>query len=395
MTVKATAAGTLYIALELGQDKWLLAFATQAAEKPRFRPLPARDLDRLGQEIARAKTRFGLPADAPVRTCYEAGRDGFWLHRALSARGIDNVVVDSGSIEVNRRTKRVKTDPVDAAKLVNLLCRYHAGERKVWSVVQVPAVADEDRRQLHRGLKDLQRQQTQCSNRIQGLLASVGLSAEVDAQFRTVLSALRDWEGQPVPAGLQERLLQEYTVWEVLHRQVREASNEQERRLRAGPEPYLEQVRRLMGLKAVGVRSAWILVVELFCWRGIQNGKELGSLVGLVPMPYNSGQTEREQGISKAGNKHVRSLIVALAWLWLRWQPGSALSQWYQRRFGAGNKRARKVGIVALARKLLIALWRYLERGELPEGAQEKDWRLRVDSTARRHAQVAAAGATV
>jgi transposase len=395
MTVNTTAGSALYIALELGQDKWLLAFATQAAEKPRFRPVPARDLDRLDQEMARAKTRFGLPTDAPVRTCYEAGRDGFWLHRALRARGIDNVVVDSGSIEVNRRTKRVKTDPVDAAKLVNLLCRYHAGERKVWSVVQVPAVADEDRRQLHRGLKDLQRQQTECSNRIKGLLASVGLATEVNAQFRTVLAALRDWEGQPVPAGLRERILQEYAVWEVLHQQVREASNEQERRLRAGQEPYLEQVRRLMGLKAVGVRSAWILVVELFCWRGIKNGKELGSLVGLVPVPYNSGQTEREQGISKAGNKHVRGLIVELAWLWLRWQPGSALSQWYQRRFGAGNKRARKVGIVALARKLLIALWRYLAHGELPEGAQEKDWRLLVDSTARRHATRAAAEATV
>jgi transposase len=393
MTANTTAGGTLYIALELGQDKGLLAFATQAAQKPRFRPVPARDLDRLDQEIDRAKARFGLPADAPVRTCYEAGRDGFWLHRALTARGLDNVVVDSGSIEVNRRTKRVKTDPVDAAKLVSLLCRYHAGERQVWSVVQVPTVADEDRRQLHRGLKDLQRRQTECNNRIKGLLASVGLTAEVNAQFREALAQLRDWEGQPVPAGLRERILQEYTAWEVLHRQVREVSNEQERRLRAGQEPYLEQVRRLMGLKAVGVRSAWVLVLELFSWRGITNGKELGSLVGLVPMPYNSGQSEREQGISKAGNKHVRALIVELAWLWLRWQPGSALSQWYQRRFGSGNKRARKVGIVALARKLLIALWRYLERGELPEGALEKDWRLRVDSTARRHAQAAAAGA--
>jgi len=153
----------------------------------------------------------------------------------------------------------------------------------------------------------------ECSNRIKGLLASVGLSAEVNAQFRTALAALRDWEGQPVPVGLRERILQEYAVWEVLHQQVREASNEQERRLRAGQEPYLDQVRRLMGLRAVGVRSAWILVVELFCWRGIRNGKELGSLVGLVPMPYNSGQTEREQGISKAGNKHVRGLIVELA----------------------------------------------------------------------------------
>ncbi|HEV3256794.1 MAG TPA: IS110 family transposase [Gemmataceae bacterium] len=385
----------LYVALELSQDKWLLACATAAAEKPRFRPVPARDLARLDLEIARAKERFGLPADAPVRTCYEAGRDGFWLHRALTSRGISNLVVDSSSIEVDRRKKRVKTDPVDAAKLLNLLCRYHGGEGKVWRVVQVPAVADEDRRQLHRGLKDLQRQRTECSNRIMGLLASLGLTAEVNAEFRTTLSGLRDWSGQAVPTGLQVRILQEYAVWETLHRQERDAANEQERRLREGQEPYLAQVRRLLGLKAIGVRGAWILVVELFAWRGIKNGKELGALVGLVPMPYTSGQTEREQGISKAGNKHVRGLIVELAWLWLRWQPGSALSQWYECRFGCGNKRARKVGIVALARKLLIALWRYLEHGELPPGAVEKDWRLCVDSTARRHAGAARAAAAV
>jgi len=384
-----TATRALYIALELGWEKWHIACATQAAEKPRFRPVPARNLQRLQEEIARAKARFGLPDDAPVFTCYEAGRDGFWLHRALTSLGITNVVVDSSAIEVNRRRKQVKSDPVDAAKLLNLLCRYHAGERKVWSVVTVPAVADEDRRQLHRGLKDLQRQQTECSNRIKGLLASQGLDAAVDAHFRTTLAELRDWSGQPVPAGMQQRILQEYAVWEVLHRQVRDAANEQERQLREGTEPHLEGMRRLMGLKAVGVRSAWILVMELFSWRQITSGKQLGALVGLTPMPYDSGQREREQGISKAGNKHVRSLIVELAWLWLRWQPGSALSQWYDRRFGSGNTRARKVGIVALARKLLIALWRYVEQGVRPEGAVEKDWRLLVDSTARRHAKPA------
>jgi transposase len=391
MTTTTTA--TLYIALELGTDKWLLACTTQAAQKPRFRGLAARDLAKLQEEIAKAKARFQLPADAPVCTCYEAGRDGFWLHRALTKLGVHNVVVDASAIEVNRRSKHAKTDPIDAGKLVNLLCRYHGGERQVWSVVHVPSVADEDRRQLHRSLKDLQRQQTECSNRIKGLLASLGLVAAVDADFRTTLAGLRDWAGQPVPAGMQQRLLQEYAVWEMLHRQVRDAANEQERRLREGREPYLDKVRRLLGLRAVGVRSAWVLVLELFAWRDIKNGKELGALVGLTPVPYDSGKRQREQGISKAGNKHVRALVVELAWLWLRWQPGSALSQWYQRRFGSGNRRARKVGIVALARKLLIALWRYLERGEVPEGATEKDWRLCVSSTARRHAKAAAAAA--
>jgi transposase len=400
-----TTTGTLYIALELGQDKWLMACATQAAERPRYRSLPARNLSRLQEEIAKAKRRFGLPTDAPVCTCYEAGRDGFWLHRALTALGIHNVVVDSGAltalgihnvvvdsgaIEVKRGRKHVKSDPVDAAQLLNLLCRSHGGERKAVSVVNVPTVAEEDRRQLHRGLKDLQRQQTECSNRIKGLLASQGLEAAVDVNFRATLDRLRDWAGQPVPAGLRARVLQEFTVWEVLHRQVRDAANSQERQLREGTQPYLEKVRQLMGLKAVGVRSAWILVTELFAWRDIQNGKELGALVGLTPTPYGSGKREWEQGISKAGNKHVRAVIVELAWLWLRWQPGSSLSQWYQRRFGTGNKRARKIGIVALARKLLIALWRYVDQGEQPAGAAEKDWRLCVDSTARRHAKAAA-----
>jgi transposase len=386
-----TTTRTLYVALELGCDKWVLASATQAAEKPRFRTVAARNLAALNDEIAKAKVRFGLAADAPVCTCYEAGRDGFWLHRALTKIGITNVVVDASSIEVNRRQKQIKSDPVDAGKLVNMLCRYHAGERKVWSVVNAPSVQDEDGRQLHRGMKDVQRQKTECSNRIKGLLASQGLTAAVDANFRATLARLRDWAEQPVPAGMQTRLLQEYAVWETLHRQERDCANEQERQLRESQDRRQEQMRRLMGLKAVGARTAWILVMELFSWRAIKNGKELGALVGLTPVPYDSGKSKREQGISKAGNKHVRALMVELAWLWLRWQPTSALSQWYERRFGVGNKRARKVGIVALARKLLIALWRLVEHGELPEGAQEKDWRLNVNSTARRHAKQAAA----
>src|SRR6516162_8836357 len=287
-TATTTNTGALYMALELGADKWVLASATQAAEKPRFRTVSARALGKLVEEIGKAKARFDLPQDAPVHTCYEAGRDGFWLHRALTKMGIDNVIVDASSIEINRRHKHVKSDPVDAAKLVNMLCRYHAGERKVWSVVNVPSVEDEDGRQLHRGMKDIQRQKTECSNRIKGLLASQGLTAAVDANFRTTLAGLRDWAGQPVPAGLQQRLLQEFAVWEALHRQERDSANEQERQVREGDEPYLAQVRRLLGLKAVGVRSAWVLVAELFAWRDIRSGKELGALVGLTPTPYDS-----------------------------------------------------------------------------------------------------------
>jgi transposase len=389
-TTTTTAQATLYLAFELGWDKWLLAFATQPAQKPRIRRLTARDLPGLLLEVAKAKQRFGLPSDAPVCGCYEAGRDGFWLHRCLTHHGLTNVVVDAASIEVNRRAKRAKTDPIDAGKLLSLLIRSHHGERKVWSVVRPPSVEDEDRRQLHRGLKDLQNQRTECSNRIKGLLAALGLDVVVDGRFREGLAALRDWQGQPVPAGMQGRLLQEYAVWEVLQRQIRDAENARERQLREGQAPWLEEVRRLMSLKAIGIHSAWVFVLELFGWRQIQKGKELGSLAGLVPVPYDSGQSERAQGISKAGNRHVRGMVVEIAWMWLRLQPGSKLGRWYQTRFGGSNKRGRKVGIVALARKLLIALCRYVEHGELPEGAEEKDWRLRVSSTARRQARAAA-----
>jgi transposase len=368
----------LYLAFELGWEKWLLAFATQPAESPRRKAIPARDLDAVRAEIAKAKQRFGLPPDAPVYACYEAGRDGFWLHRWLTRAGVHNVVVDSASLECNgnRRAKRPKTDRIDAGALLRLLMRYHAGEKKVWAVVQVPAAADEDRRQLHRGLKDLQHQRTECSNRIKGLLASLGIDARVDGQFRERLDGLRDWEGKPVPAGM---------------RQARDLVNQQERELRHGSAPWLEKIRRLMGLKAIGVQTAWVLALEFFGWRDLRNGKQVGALAGLTPTPYTSGKSAREQGISKAGNKHVRGLMVEVAWMWLRLQPASKLSRWYQARFGAGNSRARKVGIVALARKLLIALWRYADRGELPEGAAEKDWRLRVDATARRRGRAAAA----
>src|SRR5262249_4080964 len=267
--------GTLYVALELGQDNWLIAWATQAAQKPRYRGLPARDLGTPQEELAKAQQRCGRPAGAPVGTGSEAGRQGVGLHRAWTTRGIHKVIVDSGALEVNRRRQHVQSDPVDAAQLVNLLCRYHGGERPVFRAVNVPTVVGEDRRQLHRGLRDLQRQQTECSNGIQGLLAPQGLEVKVGADSRTALGALRDRADQPVPAGLRERVLQEFAVGPALHRPVRDAAHAQERPLREGKEPYLEQVRRLRGLKAVGVRSARILVTELFAGRDLGNGQEL------------------------------------------------------------------------------------------------------------------------
>jgi transposase len=193
---------TLYLAFELGWSEWKLACATAAADAPRLRTLRARNLEGLRQEIAKAKRRFGLPDEAPVQTCYEAGRDGFWLHRWLVAQGIDNRIVDAASIEVNRRARRAKSDRLDAAKLLSMLLRYHHGESKVWSVVNVPTPEEEDRRQLHRDLFEMKAERTQHSNRIKGLLAGLGLEAEVTGDFPQRLAGLKSWDGASVLEGL-------------------------------------------------------------------------------------------------------------------------------------------------------------------------------------------------
>jgi transposase len=161
-------------------------------------------------------------------------------------------------------------------------------------------------------------------------------------------------------------------------RQIKDLELERRNRIRCDSTAHVDQVRSLLAVCGVGLNSAWLLVMELFAWRAIKNRRQLGALVGLTPTPYHSGNSEREQGISKAGNRYVRKMLIELAWAWLRWQPGSALSQWFQRRFGPGNARARKIGIVALARKLLIGLWRYLEQGEVLEGAKLGPWQAKV-----------------
>jgi transposase len=364
------------VAFELGWSEWKLAFASAPAQAPRLRSLGARQTQAVLQEIAKAKRRLGLPADVPVYCCYEAGRDGFWLHRWLTAQGWHNVVVDAASIEVNRRRRRVKTDRLDAAQLVRMLLRYHGGETQVWSVVNVPSVADEDRRQLHRDLLELKAERTQHVNRIKGLLAAYGLAvASIDADFAAVLAELRQWDGTPVPAGLQARLLREWQRHQFVGGQIRAVENERARVICTAEGPVLHQVRKLLGLRGIGANSAWLYVMEFFGWRRLRNRKQVAALAGLTPTPYASGQQRREQGISKAGNRRLWTMAVEIAWCWLRYQPQSALSQWYAQRWRRGNSRQRRIGIVALARKLLVALWRYLETDTVPAGAMVLDWK--------------------
>jgi transposase len=380
----------LYLAFELGWSEWKLAFASAPADAPRLRSVGARNTQAVLEEIAKAKQRFGLPADAPVFCCYEAGRDGFWLHRWLSTQELHNSVVDSASIETKRRRRRAKNDRLDAAKLVSMLIRYHGGEQKVWSVVQVPGVEDEDRRQLHRDLLELKAERTQHINRIKGLLASCGLAVtKIGTDFPAVLAALRQWDGQPVAAELHKRLLREWERHQFVERQIRDLENERARQIRTSRSQPMEPVRKLLGLRGIGANSAWLFTLEFFSWRGIRNRKQLAALAGLAPTPYDSGASSREQGISKAGNRRLRTMAVEIAWCWLQFQPQSALSQWYAWRFGGGNSRQRRIGIVALARKVLVALWRYLETGHVPEGAATVDWKAKMQGGQRAEASSA------
>lgn len=360
----------LYVAFELSWGEWKLAFSTGPGQPPRIKNVPARQTFAVMAEIVKAKQRFGLPANAPVVCCYEAGRDGFWLHRFLVNAGVENIVVDSASIEVNRHKRRPKSDRLDAVKLLSMLMRWHRREDDhVWKVVHVPAVADEDGRHLHRELFELKGERTTLANRIKGLLAGMGLKDVVDAALAERIEQLKLWDGTAVPPGIKQRILNALERWLLVERLIHQLEAQRERAIREDPSPQGEQIRRLLMLRGIGSNGAWLLVREVFGWRKIRHWRQLGSLAGLTPTPYGSGQEKHEQGISKAGNRLVRWMMVQLAWCWLQYQPASKLSRWYRRRYGSGSSRMRKIGIVAVARKLLVALWRYLENGTVPAGA--------------------------
>ena len=360
------------MAFELSEKTWKLGFTTGHGQKPRERAVAARQQARLLQEIAQAKRRFGLPETAPVVSCYEAGREGFWLHRFLHAQGITNQVVDSSSIEVNRRKRRAKSDGLDVRKLLSMLMRYEQGERAVWRVVHVPSVEAEDGRHLHRDLETLKQERASTTTRIKGLLSSQGIRLTSLSKFPEQLDALRLWDGSEIPSGLRRRLLRVWAHHQFLSEQIAALEAERRALLHSSEDASLAKVRQLMHLKGIGINGAWLLVMEFFGWRELKNRREVGGLAGLTPTPYQSGESAREQGITKSGNRHVRWMTTELAWSWIRYQPESALSCWFRERFGNGGKRLRRIGIVAVARKLLIALWRFLNTGVLPEGAELK-----------------------
>ena len=358
----------LYMAFELSDKKWRLAFGD--GRRQRQVVIAAGALEALREQIGQVKEKWALAADTAVVSCYEAGRDGFWLHRQLAAWGIVNHVVDAASIEVARRARRAKTDRLDAQGLLEKLMRYANGERRVWRVVRVPEPQWEDLRQLHRERDELKKDCNAVRNRITSKLVAQGLRLVPGQDFLERLETLRLFDGRALPEHLKAGLRREYERLQLAQTQLRAV----EGGIRALIESAdgLEQVRALMQLPGIGWVGAWTLVAELFGWREIRNRRELAALVGLVPVPYNSGTMVREQGISKAGNRRVRALLIQLAWLWLRYQPHSKHSRWFRERFGGGSQRQRRIGIVALARRLVIDLWRFAESGIVPDGTRLK-----------------------
>jgi transposase len=362
----------LHLAFELSQNKWKLGFSD--GNKMRFKSIAARNLEQLYEEIEKAQVRFKVKGDVRILSCYEAGRDGFWLHRYLLSCGIENVVVDSSSLEVNRRKRRAKTDRIDARKLLQMLMRYHGGERKLWSVVNVPSVEAEDGRNLNRELEVLKKERTMHRNRIRGLLIQQGLEVRNPSakKFLQEVEALRSWDAEQLPEDLKARIVREYERLRMVEEQIKILKKERERRVQSADKSSYRQVAQLRTLYGIGVTSSWDFVMEMFGWREFRNRREVGAFPGLTPTPYDSGGSQREQGISKAGRGRIRALSIQIAWSWLRFQPQSKLSRWFWHRFGHGGKRMRRIGIVAVARRLLIDLWRYLEYGLIPEGARTR-----------------------
>ncbi len=370
--------GVLYMAMEMGEKSWKLLFSGGELKRNGQlrlyqRSIAGSDWFGLSKAIEKAKERLGLSAEAEVVSCYEAGQDGFWPHRRLEAMGIVNRVVDSASIEVNRRQRRVKTDRLDVRKLLEMLIRSERGEQGVWRVVRVPSLEEEDRRRLHRELERLKKEEKQHRTRIRSLLKLQGIRPGVNPQgrgWRAYLESLKE----ELPSRAFAELVRESERLALVKSQERALEAERKQAIEQGAleETVVQQILALSLLRGIGRSSAWVLVMEFFSWREFKNRRQVVGCAGLDPTPYDSGASRREQGISKAGNKRVRWLMIELAWSWLRYQPDSALSQWFQRRFARGGKRQRRIGIVALARRLLVALWSYVQTGALPEGAELK-----------------------
>jgi transposase len=360
----AEARETVYAAIELSKKTWVLGIAPPDRDRPSIYRVS-------GGNIAELVSRLRVASrnNRRIVVCYEAGYDGFWLARALAKIGIECRVLDPASIQVNRRARRVKTDRIDVLALLRALIATDRGERHVCAIVRVPSVAEEDARRSHRERQRLVRERTGHINRIKGLLFAQGIRGIKPKLRRTRIdfAALETAEGHPLPDRLRRELEREYARLALIETQLRDV--EKERDMADAQNPVVDQKRQvLVALQGVGGTSAAILAREVFA-RPFASRRQLGSYLGLTPSAYDSGSMTRCQGISKAGNSWARRILIEVAWLWQKHQPASPLSHWYIQKTTGQSSRIRRIMLIALARKLAIALWRYVETGLVPEGA--------------------------
>jgi transposase len=370
-TPSTASANTLHCALELSKKSWLLAIQFPDREQPSLYPITGGDTERLMAKLTAARERWAKTSGAmPMITlCYEVGYDAFWLARFLKAHGIECLVIDPGSLQVSRRGRRVKTDRVDVKTLLRTLIAWCRGERHVWSLVRIPSIDEEDLRRSHRERSRLVRERTAHINRIKGLLFAQGIrDINVKSRYKTLaVDKLVTGDGHRLPPRVAGEVAREIRRLAMVQEQIAEI--ERERDTASTACEATERKRDLLSqLKSVGPAISAFLSREVY-YRQFANQRQVGSFLGLTPSPYDSGEEERCQGISRAGSGHARAVMIEAAWLWIKHQPKSALTRWFVERTAGQSKRVRKIMIVAVARKLAIALWRYVELGLVPQGA--------------------------
>jgi transposase len=363
----------LYVALELSNSVWLIAGQWPGLEKPKLHRIEAGDTAALLALIAslRARVATKLGPEVDVVCCFEAGRDGFWLHRLLVAHGIAGHALEPSSILVNRRARRAKTDRLDAQGLLRVLMAYCRGDRRACSMVRVPTPEEEDAKRPHREREHLVQERVRIENRLEALLATQGIRGRPSLRsWERDMAALRTGDGRELPVHLRAELDRLRRRLVLTLEMIGEVEAERAAALAADrQDDTCRKIEALRRIRGIGETSATVLAREVL-YRPFGNRKQLASYVGLAPMPHQSGGMDRDRRISRSGNPRARTTIIQLAWLWLRYQPGSALAGWFRERVGTLTGRTRRIAIVAMARKLLVALWKYARTGLLPEGAE-------------------------
>jgi len=360
----------ILVALELSNSLWLVGTRMPGAQKSHMHRIDAGDTAALLSLLSGLQSRQRAQVSrAPIAVCFEAGRDGFWLHRLLTAHNIPTYVVEPASILVNRRAKRAKTDRLDAEGMLRVLAAYLGGDNQICSMVHAPTPDEEDGKRVHREREYLVQERTRIENRISALLATQGIRSRPSLRsWERDMAALETGDGRKLPRHLAAELNRLRRRLVLVRDLICELDTERDEHLAAtSGDTITTKVTALSGIYGIGDNFAAVLAREVF-YRHFGNRKQLASYVGLAPTPHQSGNVDKDRRIGRAGNARARKTLVQAAWLWLRYQPGSELAAWFRQRVGELKGRTRRIAIVALARKLLIALWRYTETGEIPAG---------------------------